>query len=64
MTRPKTDVPETLHGAMKDFAENHEMTTGEAYILAAKVLINLDSSTDYHPNDDPLLEEFLSRVDE
>lgn len=62
MVRPPGDVPATLHGAMRELSEMYDISLGEAYVLAAKVLINLESDLDYNPSGDELLETFLERT--
>ena len=62
MVRPPADVPATLHGAMRELSEMYDISLGEAYVLAAKLLVNLESELDYNPNGDELLQTFLERT--
>jgi hypothetical protein len=47
---------------MRELSEMYDISLGEAYVLAAKVLINLESDLDYNPSGDELLETFLERT--
>ncbi|WP_157972763.1 hypothetical protein [Haloprofundus halophilus] len=60
MTRPNADVPEGVHGSMKELGKMYGISTEEAYILAAKVLLNLESEIEYNPDGD-LVEAFLEK---
>ena len=62
MVRPPADVPATLHGAMRELSEIYGIELGEAYVLAAQVLINLESDLEYNPSGDELLQKFLERT--
>ena len=62
MVRPPADVPATLHGAMRELSEIYDIELGETYVLAAKLLVNLESELDYNPNGDELLQTFLERT--
>lgn len=65
MTRPKAEIPPTVHGAMKEFADRESITVERAYIVAAKLILNLDDhpESDYAPNGDPVLGKILANVD-
>lgn len=56
-TRPDIRVPYTLHGAMREVAEEHDRTLDDTYIVAVKFFVGLSDEVDYDPNDDPLLED-------
>ncbi|WP_224338238.1 hypothetical protein [Haloprofundus halobius] len=60
MTRPNADIPEGVHGSMKELGKMYGISTEEAYILAAKVLLNLESEIEYDPDGD-LVEAFLEK---
>jgi hypothetical protein len=47
-TRPNFRAPHTLHGAIKDFADEQEMSAAEAWLLAGKLLVYLASDC-YNP---------------
>lgn len=52
MARPHVDIPDTLHGAVKELAKSYDMTTEEAYTLAAKLLVRADSGVAFDPDDE------------
>ena len=60
MTRPNADIPEGVHGSMKELGKMYGISTEEAYILAAKVLLNLESGIEYNPDGD-LVDTFLEK---
>ncbi|SEP19611.1 hypothetical protein SAMN04487948_12039 [Halogranum amylolyticum] len=45
---------------MKELGKMYGISTEEAYILAAKVLLNLESGIEYNPDGD-LVETFLEK---
>jgi hypothetical protein len=47
---------------MRELSEIYGIELGEAYVLAAKVLINLESDLEYNPSGDELLQKFLERT--
>jgi hypothetical protein len=60
LERPNADIPEGVHGSLKELGKMYGISTEEAYILACKVLLNLESGIEYNP-DGELVETFLEK---
>lgn len=52
MTRPNADIPEHIHGGMKEVGKLYGLTDEEVYTLAAKLLVRSEPDVDYDPDDD------------
>ena len=60
MTQPTVDIDELLHGGMRAIASYHDLDMEGAYVLAAKLMVNIEPELDeYNPNGDPILDEML-----
>ena len=57
-TRPNFYPSHTLHGAVKDFAGEHEMDAADAWLLAGKLLVYL-SESEYQPMLTPEMVELI-----
>lgn len=60
-TRPNFEADYVLHGAMKKFANIYGIDTGEAYIIGAQLLVNLEPSIDYNPSGSDVLATMLEK---
>lgn len=61
MTRPNFDSPPNLHGQMQYLAEIRDVPVADLYLVATKVLVNLDPDSDYDPNDTDLVDFYLDQ---
>lgn len=59
MTRPPGDVPRVLNAAMHDIAARHDLTLGEMYERAARIVVHLDPHSEYDPPLDDVSREFI-----
>lgn len=63
MTRPHFHSPPNLHGQMEYLADGRGVSTAEIYLVATKLLVNLDPQSDYDPNGSELLQYYLGQCD-